>query len=410
MNVIFVNEIPEGAAYNLRHGLPAWIQKAQQHDNRGLGTQTEPRQRNAAASPERGDTSMTAEPSVSVVIPTFNRAEFVVMAITSALEQSYRNCDVVVVDDGSTDDTRAAIERRFGDNPRVRYIWQKNQGVSSARNLGLAAAQGDLITFLDSDDLWKPWKLELQVACMRQLAFAGVGMMWSETETIDREGKLKEARANRSFFAAYHLFQVEEMFTGQARLAELPDPVKDPGAATTVYWGDVYSFVALGNFCPTSTVMLTRDRAMKVGGFKESMLAGENHDYHLRACALGPVAFLDIETASCRRGGVDHLSGECNSLVIAENALKTILPAIARRQLDMRIPRQVVRRKIGSLHAWIAYENLKRRRLQVARHHSLESLYLAPSEWRTWKMLFASCVPAALLDRLRESRQESRPS
>lgn len=87
---------------------------------------------------------------VSVVIPSYNYAHFLPAAIDSALQQSYRNIEVIVIDDGSVDDT-AAVAARYGD--RIRYIHQENQGLSAARNRGLQAAQGTLLQFLDADDV-----------------------------------------------------------------------------------------------------------------------------------------------------------------------------------------------------------------------------------------------------------------
>lgn len=99
---------------------------------------------------------------VSAIIPTYNRAYIVLEAVESVLGQTYRDFEIVVVDDGSTDNT-AEIVRGIGD-PRIRYIaHEKNKGCSAAYNSGIAAARGDLIGFLDSDDRWKPDYLERQV-------------------------------------------------------------------------------------------------------------------------------------------------------------------------------------------------------------------------------------------------------
>lgn len=99
--------------------------------------------------------------SISVVIPTYNRAHCIGAAIDSVLAQTFPACEVIVVDDGSTDDTRERVEA-YG--RQVRYLFQQNAGVSSARNAGLRAARGDWIAFLDSDDEWIPEKLALQAA------------------------------------------------------------------------------------------------------------------------------------------------------------------------------------------------------------------------------------------------------
>ncbi len=100
-------------------------------------------------------------PSVSAVIPCYNGAEFLREAIDSALGQTYPPLDVIVVDDGSTDDS-AAIAASYG--PPVRVLRQENQGESVARNRGIDEARGDWIAFLDADDYWEPTKLEKQIA------------------------------------------------------------------------------------------------------------------------------------------------------------------------------------------------------------------------------------------------------
>jgi len=102
------------------------------------------------------------EPLVSVIIPTYNRAEYVCDAIESVLNQTYKNIEIIVVDDGSTDDTKEWI-KKYLSSSKLKYIYQENRGVSSARNTGIKIAKGEYLAFLDSDDLFLPKKIELQV-------------------------------------------------------------------------------------------------------------------------------------------------------------------------------------------------------------------------------------------------------
>jgi glycosyltransferase involved in cell wall biosynthesis len=104
-----------------------------------------------------------SSPLVSVVIPSYNYGAFVTDAVDSALGQTYPSVEIIVVDDGSEDDTAARIAR-YGD--RVRYHHQQNQGLSAARNLGIRLANGEWVAFLDADDIWHPQKLQLQVAAL----------------------------------------------------------------------------------------------------------------------------------------------------------------------------------------------------------------------------------------------------
>jgi glycosyltransferase involved in cell wall biosynthesis len=96
------------------------------------------------------------------------------------LSQTYQNVEIIVVDDGSTDDTRDFAS--FPDR-RVRYAWQENSGVSTARNLGMRLAKGEFIAFLDSDDAWLPCKIDLQLSVLRSLPSAV--MIWTDMIAVD---------------------------------------------------------------------------------------------------------------------------------------------------------------------------------------------------------------------------------
>ncbi len=108
---------------------------------------------------------MTVNPSVSVVVTTYNQARYIAETIESVLAQTHAPREIIVVDDGSTDET-PSITARFGD--RITCIRQKNQGIAGSRNAGIRRASGELIAFLDGDDLWEPGKLAAQVDLARK--------------------------------------------------------------------------------------------------------------------------------------------------------------------------------------------------------------------------------------------------
>lgn len=107
---------------------------------------------------------MTVHPRVSVVIPTFQGATRITDAIERLHLQTFQDFEVIVINDGSTDETSMLVQQLARADSRIRLIEQQNQGIGAARNAGIAAARGDLIAFLDDDDLWHPRKLELQLA------------------------------------------------------------------------------------------------------------------------------------------------------------------------------------------------------------------------------------------------------
>lgn len=108
---------------------------------------------------------------VSAIVPTYNYGRFVCQAVESALRQTHPRMEVIVVDDGSTDDTRERLAA-FGE--RIRYIYQHNRGLSAARNTGIRAANGDWVAFLDADDLWHSQKTEIQLRAARGVAGCGL--------------------------------------------------------------------------------------------------------------------------------------------------------------------------------------------------------------------------------------------
>jgi glycosyltransferase involved in cell wall biosynthesis len=122
---------------------------------------------------------------VSVIIPTYNRVQYICEAIDSVLAQTYNNTEVIVVDDGSTDNTRDIIQQY---DSKVKYIFQNNAGPSAARNNGIKQSSGELIAFLDSDDIWLAEKLELQIELMRQSQY--IGLVSCGIYIIDASGKI----------------------------------------------------------------------------------------------------------------------------------------------------------------------------------------------------------------------------
>lgn len=119
---------------------------------------------------------------VSVVIPTYNRADMVGDAIQSVLDQTFTDWGLVVVDDGSEDSTRDVVSGF--DDPRIRYIYQENRKLPGARNTGIRASSGDYVAFLDSDDLFLPEKLETQVAALDRNSDVGcIASGWMEVDS-----------------------------------------------------------------------------------------------------------------------------------------------------------------------------------------------------------------------------------
>lgn len=179
---------------------------------------------------------------VSVIIPNYNHAAYLGAAIQSVLDQSYRQVEIIVVDDGSTDNSREVVAR-FGD--QVRYIWQTNQGLSAARNSGIRAAKGSYIALLDADDLYETAFLQTLVATLAATPTADG--IYCGYQFVDEQNRLLPQREAR-------LISVDRLY---AALAE-------------------------GNFLVPEAMLLRHVCYEQVGAFDETLSACEDWDMWLR--------------------------------------------------------------------------------------------------------------------------------
>jgi hypothetical protein len=229
--------------------------------------------------------------SISVVIPTYNRAAKVGEAIASALGQTFGRHEVIVVDDGSTDDTAAAVARWR--DPRVRYVRQANTGAAGARNAGVAAARAPLVSFLDSDDLWKRDKLEREADFL--VRHPEAGCVFSDLEKHDG------AEFTPSFMRATGVFS--------RRLADGPDPDGIVLPARAIHLDLLHEAPIL----PTAFT-IRREIFLDSGGFTSGTEPFEDWEFFLRlsrTVAFGyldrPLAVLQISPDSVHR--LHHVKG-----------------------------------------------------------------------------------------------------
>ena len=204
-------------------------------------------------------------PSISVVIPAYNRADTIGLAVGSVLRQTVRDIEVIVVDDASADGTVAALEAI--DDARLRIIrHERNAGGAAARNTGLRAATGDWVAFQDSDDEWLPLKLERQLAALARFGEAAVGVYC---------GMIIFGRPDQSGFDP-----------GAVRY--WPNPRMRPAS----FEGDLYRTLLLsGSLISTQTFMGRRAALIEIGGFDERLKALQDWDCFIRIAKLGPIAF-----------------------------------------------------------------------------------------------------------------------
>jgi glycosyltransferase involved in cell wall biosynthesis len=345
---------------------------------------------------------------VSVVIPTYNRAYCIERAIDSVLGQSYGKVEVVVIDDGSKDETDKLIERRYGGDARVRYFYQQNTGISGARNAGLARVQGDYVALLDSDDDWAPWKLELQIACMR--AHPELGMTWTDMVAVGPSGEKTHDAYLRHMYHAYRWFPTSEaLFHGSESIAAHAPRAAEIAPGRKFHYGDIGAEMLMGNLVHTSTVVLTRARAETVGQFRLDLRpSGEDYEFHLRTCRAGAVGYLDVSAIRYHRGREDQATVHKNQIHLAKNFLRVIEPILMAERTTLRLPREMQDAVLAEAHAWVGEVSLDMGDAAVARREFLASLRCQPLQPRTARLLFAACLPPPLRETARTLYRKAR--
>lgn len=322
---------------------------------------------------------------VSVIIPTYNRAARCKSAVESVLSQTHTNVEVIVVDDGSKDNTGEVIN---GLDDRVKYIYQANAGVSAARNTGLKAATGDYIAFLDSDDLWLPRKLEAQLSVFR--AFPDTGMVWTDMKAIDENDATLHESYLKHMYAAYDHFDRERDFAVIRPLSEVWEDCPAEYLQRKCYEGNIFSWMFMGNLVHTSTVLLRLERQKKVGLFDVDLVkSGEDYDFHFRTCHEGDVAYLDIPSILYRVGAADQLTEKKYMIWVARNNLKTIMKMLAVAKNEIHLPRRMIRKRLANAHAWVGLEEFSEDHAK-ARYHITRSLLLSPFRLRLIEYLCLS--------------------
>ncbi len=238
---------------------------------------------------------------VSVVIPTYDRAHLVVRALTSVLAAVAAGDEVIVVDDGSTDETSDVLEQYRG---RIRYVRSGHRGVGAARNLGVSLATRPLIGFLDSDDEWWPDKLQLQRALLRArpdvlMCCSNLGLRYSD------------GRAERRFgLIGWHLDpRPWDELLGPGIPYSMLAPLPAGRSDFRVHIGDLYPIMMRAGFVPTQSTLTWRERAGDALRFPEDITLAEDHECWTRVARRGPVAYFDCETFWQWQHAGERLSG-----------------------------------------------------------------------------------------------------
>ncbi len=268
---------------------------------------------------------------VSVIIPTYNRSAVISKAIESVIAQTYEPVEIIIVDDGSTDNTEDKLADYAG---KIKYLYKKNGGCSSARNLGIKEANGEYVAFLDSDDAWYPQKLEKQVEKLSQNK--DYGMVFSEIELIDEDNE----------HISYSKWRNNIKKDGDILL----DFLKNPAITC-------------------SCLLVRKDVLSEVGFFDEQLSTGEDIDMVFRICSKYKAMLIDEPLVRYKKGK-DSLSNN----LFTKNRLKAIEKIKQYNKEFIEENKDVIAETAAKIHLDYAVDLLWYRYITEARGQIRESM------------------------------------
>jgi glycosyltransferase involved in cell wall biosynthesis len=328
---------------------------------------------------------------VSVILPTYNRAGYIKDAIESALNQTYRNIELLIIDDGSTDNTQAVIEPYLKDN-RIRYIKQENCGAAAARNKGLELSKGKYVAFIDSDDIWEKDKLEIQLEVMNSLP--DVAIVFSDFSAKRQDGLIEKSHI-RTYFTVMDTYELsyDDVFSHSNTLNN----------SEKVYWGNIYKTMIFGNIILTSTTLFRQEVFNTEGSFDTKYKTLEDYDLFLKLTKRFIAAFVD-KPLICYRYSENQLSGDlffgklCTNLIDIFN--KNI--ATIKDEEFLKKNRKKIKRRLGTFYAMQAYYHFSHDNMALSAKNYWQSIRNNPVNYRAYIYLFFSLFPVSITSFIRK--------
>ncbi len=340
---------------------------------------------------------------VSIVVPSYNGARTIAATLDALLAQTRPVREIVVVDDGSKDDTRGALAPYAG---RVTAVHQVNSGVSAARNNGVAQTSGEWLAFCDADDLWDPDKLAVMAAVVASRPEADV-IFHDYGILID--DRIVEPRGTHSRQTLFPIFR-ETTLHMRDILAERRD-VEVPGVAegwrrVDTWFGQPFTSLMIGNFVLPSTLMIRRRAFDAINGFDGSFRFAEDTEFFLRLAKVRPFLWVDASLTAYRRAAGTLLTG--NMLPTIRNSTLAVVKHCVEDAAVYRAHRPHVRRAVGRRYARLAYFCLSDLRQGEALGYALKAIGMRPAQTLAWGVALASLTPPPLLRWARARKSQGR--
>ena len=313
---------------------------------------------------------------VSVIIPTYNCARYIGEAIDSVLNQTYRGFEIIVADDGSTDNTKDILKPYINDE-LIHYIYQPNHGPSAARNTGINVARGEYIAFLDADDLWVPTKLEKQVNFLDNNM--NVALVFSDVCLFDETGIMSDS-----------------FLKDKKKLKGIP--ISSDSSIGGVFARNIFDDLLQENFIPTKTVVVRKNCIEEVGGFDETLFSVEDLDMWLRISRAYEIGYIKGSLAQKRQHNANIGSNQKLALESKIRVLNKMLKMYSGLSL---FERKLIKRGRGFTYFCIGYQHFSEQMYNISRKYFSKSIRQNPLQLKSYLYLFTTYCPESIIFKIR---------
>ncbi len=307
-------------------------------------------------------------PEVSVVIPTYNSAQFLGEALQSIFSQTFDDYEIIVVNDGSTDDTESVVKLYIN---RIKYIYQENGGPAKARNRGIKESSSKYIAFLDADDIWLPSKLEKQVLMFRQRP--ELAMIFTAVLILRADGVSPSKYDKRKLLMK----------------------------------GNIARNIFLHSGVATPTVMVQKEIFDKIGLFEEDLRIGEDDNMWIRIAANHQIELIDEPLVKCRFHP-DSLTKDKRKLL---EDVQTNIRLLSHRYEGVKEKiEDAIPRKLSNVQFAMGYHFFEGQNHKEARRAFARGIRCYIWKWENYLYLLLSFLPISVIHKLKMVKRKLFPS
>ncbi len=326
-------------------------------------------------------------PLVSVVIPTYNTSPYLLESLESVLNQSYPNIEIIVIDDGSTDNTQELL-RPYTET--IIYQRRTNGGLAKARNTGHTLAQGEFVAWLDADDIAHPDRISIQASYLE--THPDVSLVFSDFSTFNACEELGASYAAQYYSQIRDAGGIQNILYDKDCVDYMKNNIAGNNGQIDCYSGDGRYSLIWGNFIHPPTVMIRKTAIETAGKLAVDIPTQEDWEYFFRIAKCGPTSYLDIPLLKYRLHE-QQMSSPKNRVVNAKGIVTVMERMFQQEKLFLSEHYTRYKQTISRHYLGAAYTLIEAGNKQEALSYILKAIKLVPRNYKNYKLLLKWFLP-----------------